>query len=166
MKKLTISIATVALTGAALLGSATAAHAECTEQNKCADISVSGHAEPQPIRKGQKTTLKITAKNNGPVDSYGNWVQATVPKQLKVKGKSISGDGNDHGCDDNGYGFIKCYTGDLKREELSVVKIKVKAKRKGTFIIPAQAYADGSTYDENQGNNEVKITVGVGGRGR
>lgn len=165
MKKLTIPILVLATALVALLtGSTTAVARDCTVQNKCADISISGHAEPQPIRRGQTTTLKLTAKNNGPVGSYGDWVQMTVPSALKVKRKSISGDGNDHGCSDNGYGFVKCYTGDLAKEELSVVKVTVKAKKKGTFVIPAQAYADGSTNDPNGGNNQVGITVGVQGR--
>lgn len=149
---------------AGCIGSTTADARDCTVDNKCADISISGHAEPQPIRRGQTTTLKLTAKNNGPVGSYGGWVQMTVPSALKVKRKSISGDGNDYGCSDNGYGFVKCYTGDLAKEELSVVKVTVKAKKKGTFVIPAQAYADGSTNDPNGGNNQVGVTVGVQAR--
>ena len=163
MRRLTIPIAAAALTAAALLGPPAATARDCTIEGKCADISVSGHAEPQPIRKGEKTTLKITAKNDGPVPSYGDWIQATIPKELKVKRQTISGDGKDYGCSDNGYGFVKCYTGDLVANELSVVKIRVKAKKKGTFIIPVQAYADGSTNDPNGGNNQVSITVGVGG---
>lgn len=165
MKRLTIPILTAAL-ATALIGSTTAVARDCTIESKCADISISGHAEPQPIRRGETTTLKLTAKNNGPVGSYGGWIQVTVPNELKVKRKSISGDGNDYGCSDNGYGFVKCYTGDLSKEELSVVKITVKAKKRGTYVIPAQAYADGSTNDPNGGNNQVGITVGVkGGRG-
>ncbi len=159
-----IPIVASALVGAGLLSSTTATARDCTIANKCADISISGHAEPQPIHRGQRTTLKITAKNNGPTNSYGDWVQVVVPHQLKVKRKSISGDGKDYGCSDNGYGFVKCYTGDLVKEELSVVKIRVRAKKKGTYVIPAQAYADGSTNDPNGGNNQVSITVGVQGR--
>ena len=162
MKLLPISLATAALTAAVLLGPpAATARNDCTVEAKCADISISGHAEPQPIHRGEKTTLKLTAKNNGVVQSYGDWVQVTVPHELKVKRKSIEGDGKDYGCSDNGYGFVKCYTGDLSQNEVSVVKIRVKAKKKGTFIIPAQAYADGSTSDPNGGNNQVSITVGV-----
>jgi hypothetical protein len=165
MKRLTIPILTATLLLAtALIGTTTAAARECTVEGKCADISISGHAEPQPIRKGGKTTLKLTAKNNGEVQSYGNWVQVTVPAGLNVKRQTIEGDGKDYGCSDNGYGFVKCYTGDLSKNEVSVVKIRVKAKKKGTFIIPAQAYADGSTSDPNGGNNQVSITVGVGRR--
>ena len=165
MRRLTIPIAAATLVAAAaLFGSTTATANDCTLEAKCADISISGHAEPQPIRRGEKTTLKLTAKNNGVAPSYGDWVQVTVPQGLKVKRKSISGDGNDYGCSDNGYGFVKCYTGDLSKNEVSVVKIRVKAKKKGTFIIPAEAYADGSTSDPNGGNNQVSITVGVGSR--
>ena len=162
MKLLPISLATAGLTVAVLLGPpAATARNDCTVEAKCADISISGHAEPQPIHRGEKTTLKLTAKNNGVVQSYGDWVQVTVPHELKVKRKSIEGDGKDYGCSDNGYGFVKCYTGDLSQNEVSVVKIRVKAKKKGTFIIPAQAYADGSTSDPNGGNNQVSITVCV-----
>lgn len=164
MRKLTIPITAGALLAVAFLGSTTATARDCTVEGKCADISISGHAEPQPIRRGEKTTLKLTAKNNGPAASHGDWVQTQVPQGLKVKRKTISGDGNDYGCEDNGFGFVKCYTGDLTKNEVSVVKIRVKAKEKGTFIIPAYAYADGSTSDPNGGNGQVSITVGVGGR--
>ncbi len=135
MKKLTIPILTAAL-AAGLVGSTTAVARDCTVENKCADISISGHAEPQPIRRGETTTLKLTAKNNGPVGSFGDWVQITVPRELKVKRKRISGDGNDYGCSDNGYGFVKCYTGDLAKEELSVVKVTVKAEEEGHLRHP------------------------------
>jgi hypothetical protein len=166
MKKLIIiPILAGAVAAAALWGPTAATARDCTVEGKCADISISGHTEPGTIRRGEKTTLKLTAKNNGPVESYGDWVQVTVPKELKVKSESISGDGKDYGCSNNGYGFVKCYTGDLTKEELSVVKIKVKAKKKGTFIIPAQAYADGSTSDPNGGNNQVSVTVLVQGGG-
>src|SRR4051812_6234296 len=79
---------------------------DCTVEGKCADISISGHAEPQPIHRGERTTLKLTAKNNGVAQSYGDWVQATVPSGLVVKRKTIEGDGNDYGCTDNGFGFV------------------------------------------------------------
>jgi hypothetical protein len=29
-------------------------------------VGISGHAEPQPIRRGETTRLKITVKNNRP----------------------------------------------------------------------------------------------------
>jgi hypothetical protein len=139
---------------------------DCTTGNKCADISIFGHAEPQPIRKGQTSTVKLTVKNNGPVEAYGTWVQTNIPKGLKVKRKRIYGDGGDYGCEGNKYGFVKCYPGDLSQHEESVVKIKVKGvkKNKSGYVFSAEAYADGSTNDPTGGNNQVGITIGVGGR--
>jgi translation initiation factor 1 (eIF-1/SUI1) len=159
-----VLLATIAaLAAAAFLWLAAPAFA-CSTDSGCADVSVSGHAEPQPIRKGERTTLKITPKNNGPGSTYGIKVTAEVPKQLKVKSTRII-DGRERKCSDNGYGFIECYPGDFRREQQSVIKIKVKAKRKGTFITPVKVYSQGTT-DPNGGNNQVSITVGVGGRGR
>ena len=157
-------LATIAaLTAAAFLWLAAPALA-CSDTS-CADLGVSGHAEPQPIRKGERSTLKITPKNNGLGKTYGVKMTAEVPKQLKVKKVRMSGDGNDYGCDNNGYGYIICYPGDFEAEELAVIKITVKAKRKGTFITPVKVYSQG-TNDPNGGNNQVSITVGVGARGR
>lgn len=135
----------------------------CSTSDGCADVSVSGHAEPQPIRKGERTTLKITPKNDGPGQTYGIKVTAEVPKQLKVKRVRMTGDGNDYGCSDNGYGFVECYPGDFGAQELAVIKIRVKARRKGTHITPVKVYSQG-TNDPNGGNNQVSITVGVQGR--
>jgi hypothetical protein len=162
MKKLLFGI--IALTAASLLWLAAPALA-CSMTDGCADVSVSGHAEPQPIRKGDRTTLKITPKNDGPGQTYGIKVTAEVPKQLKVKRVRMSGDGNDHGCDHNGYGFIECWPGDFGAQELAVIKIKAKARRKGTFITPVKVYSQG-TNDPNGGNNQVSISVLVQGRGR
>jgi hypothetical protein len=149
-----------ALTAAAFLA-VTAAPALACSDTSCADISVSGHAEPQPIKKGDRTTLKITPKNNGLGQTYGMKVTAEIPKQLKVKKVRMSGDGNDHGCDHNGYGFVECYPGDFAAEELAVIKIVVKGKKRGTFITPVKVYSEG-TNDPNGGNNQVSITACVG----
>jgi hypothetical protein len=162
MRALLATIA--ALTGAAFLALASPAFA-CSQTEGCADVSVSGHAEPQPIRKGDRTTLKITPKNDGPGQTYGIKVTAEVPKQLKVRKVGMSGDGKDYGCSNNGYGYIECFPGDFGAQELAVIKIKVKARRKGTFITPVNVYSQGTT-DPTGGNNQVSISVQVQGHGR
>ena len=160
MRPLLAAIATAI--GAAFLFLAAPALA-CSTTDGCADVSVSGHAEPQPVRKGDRTTLKITPKNDGPGRTYGIKVTAEVPRKLKVKRVRMSGDGNDYGCSNNGYGFIECYPGDFESQELAVIKIKAKARRKGTFITPVKVYSQG-TNDPNGGNNQVSISVQVQGR--
>lgn len=162
MKGIRIGIAASLLTAAVALGmSSTATARDCTLENHCADISVTGYAAPQPVRRGDRTTLVVTAQNNGPSNSKNDWVQALVPGELIVKKVSISGDGNAEGCENNGYGFIKCKTGDLSKNEQSVMKIKVRAKKRGTYSVDIQAWADGNTFDPNQSSNYGHIKVGV-----
>lgn len=136
---------------------------QCSYETHCADVSVSGHAEPQPIRKGGRTTLKVTAKNNGPGRSWNSKVATQLPKGLKYKGVSISGDGGDYGCSENGYGYVECLPGELSPEELAVVKIKVTGKRRGTWVTQVDIHNNGGGwYDPNGGNNQVRITACVG----
>ncbi len=166
MKRLLIPIvaSASALIGAGLLSSTTATARDCTIDNKCADISISGHAEPQPIRRGQRTTLKITAKNNGP----GELLRGLGP-----------GDGAEAAQGQAQVDLRRRQGLRLQRQRLRLRQVlhgrprqggavrrqdPVKAKKKGTYVIPANAYADGSTNDPNGGNNQVSITVGVQGR--
>ncbi len=157
-----VGVLAAALLAATLLGPGAATARECSYATNCADVSVSGHAEPQPIRRGGRSTLKITVKNNGPGRAWDSKVTAEVPRKLKVKKVHIAGDGNDYGCSNNGYGYVECYPGQLSPEELAVMKVKVKAKKKGTYVTPANVYNNGGGwYDPNGGNNQVGITIGV-----
>jgi uncharacterized repeat protein (TIGR01451 family) len=61
-----------------------AADGRCGPKPCKADVGISGHAEPQPIRRGETSRLKITVKNNGPDGALGVWMQTDVPRQLRI----------------------------------------------------------------------------------
>jgi hypothetical protein len=67
------------------------AHADgrCGPKPCKADVGISGHAEPQPIRRGETARLKITVKNDGPDGALGVWMQSDVPRQ-RVRGTRIT----------------------------------------------------------------------------
>ena len=131
----------------------------CGELPCRADISVSGHAEPQPIRRGKTTSLKLTPKNDGPDAALDIDLQVDVPSQLKILGTRTYGG---FGCDISGT-FVRCDLGDFASQQLAVVRIDVRGKRKGTWISNARVY--GSDIDDpNGGNGQVSISVLVQGR--
>ena len=155
-------LATLALAaGVTMVFAAIALGGRCGDQTCRSDMSVSGHAEPQPIRKGEKTELKITPKNDGPDSAFKVDLQVDVPRQLKILGTKVYGG---FGCDVSGT-FVRCDMGDFASQQLGVVRIQVKGKRKGTFVSNARVYAS-EIDDPNGGNNQVGITVGVQGRQR
>lgn len=131
----------------------------CSNTHSCADVSISGHAEPQPIRRGEKSELKITPKNDGPSAAYGIEVHVDVPRQLKIKRTRVYGGSH---CDVKGT-FVQCYMGDFANQQLGVIRITVKAKRRGTFVSRARVYSQG-IEDPNGGNGQVAMTIGVKGR--
>lgn len=121
-----------------------------------ADVSVSGHAEPQPIRVGETSELKVTPKNNGVDGALKIDLQITVADGLRVLGLKRYG-GNS--CTRKGQ-FIRCDMGDFKREQEGVVVVKVKGPKRGFFISRAKVYSSG-VVDKNRGNNSVRMTIGV-----
>ena len=158
-RRLLLAPAAAALATFALATVATG-RGPCGDQACRADVSVSGHAEPQPIRRGETTELKITPKNNGPDSAFRIDLQVDVPRQLKILSTRVHGG---FGCDVDGT-FVQCDMGDFAAEQLGVVRIKVKGKKKGTWVSKARVYAS-DVDDPNGGNGQVGITVGVLGRG-
>ena len=144
----------------ALAGAADGWHgggaARCSQSYGCADVSVSGHAEPQPIKRKGRSELKVTPKNDGPGAAYGIDLQVDVPRQLKIL-KVVHYGGNS--CYFRGT-FVQCDLGDFANQQEAVVRITVKGKRKGTWISDAKVYSQGVT-DPNGGNNQVSMTIGV-----
>ena len=140
-------------------GSATAER--CTTVAGCADISVSGHAEPQPIKRGGFSELKITPKNDGPGAAYGIDLQVNVPSALRIKKATAYGARG--GCRVKGT-FVRCDMGDFANQQEGVVRIKVKGMKTGTWISEAKVYSQGVT-DPNGGNGQVSMTIMVQKRG-
>jgi uncharacterized repeat protein (TIGR01451 family) len=122
-----------------------------------ADVGISGHAEPQPIRRGETARLKITVKNNGPDGALGVWMQTDVPRQLKIL--KVDRYGGGWSCAVRGT-FVTCDLGDFAREQEVVVVISVRGRVRGTWITDAYAYSRDGT-DDNAGNGHVSMTVGV-----
>ena len=149
----------LAAVGAAVLASP-AIGGRCGDQTCRSDMSISGHAEPQPIRRGEKSTLKITPKNDGPDGALAVEVHVDVPYQLKILRTEVHGG---HGCSVQGT-FIDCEMGDFASQQLGVIKVRVKGKKKGTYVSNARVFAY-DIDDPNGGNGQVGITVGVQGRG-
>ncbi len=159
-------IAATAAAAALAIPAATSADGpalRCYTTDGCADVSVSGHAEPQPIKRGRTSELKVTPKNDGPGTAYGIDLQVSVPNRLKileVRDYARAG----YGCSANGT-FVQCYLGDFVSQESAVVRIKVRGKRRGTYISDAKVYSQG-VADPNGGNNQVSMTIGVQRRRR
>lgn len=130
--------------------------------NPCrSDMSVSGHAEPQPIKRGELTELKLTAQNNGPDGALAAELQAVVPAALAIQEIRVFGG---HGCTRSGT-FVQCKLGDLASQQQAVVRIKVRGTRQGTFVTQAKVYAY-DIDDPNGGNGQVGATVLVNGTAR
>jgi hypothetical protein len=145
------------LLGLLALPGVAGADGRCGPKPCKADVGISGHAEPQPIRRGEKTRLKITVKNNGPDGALGVWMQTDLPRQLKIVRVDRYGGG--WSCTRDG-SFVKCDLGDFAREQEVVIVITVRGRVRGTWITDAYVYsADGA--DGNAGNGHVAMTVGV-----
>ena len=128
----------------------------CGSQPCHADVDISGHSEPQPIRLNETSSIKVTAKNNGYDGALKIDMQVDVPKQLRILSVKRYG-GNS--CTVKGT-FVRCDLGDFAREQEAVVRIKVRGKRVGFWISRGRVYAS-DVDDTNKGNNHVEMTTGV-----
>lgn len=125
--------------------------------NRCrADVSISGHAEPQPIHVGETSVLKVTPKNDGYDGTTGIDTQIFVNEGLKIVSVKRYGG---RSCTRKG-SFVRCDFGPFRREQEGVVRVKVRATKLGFSISKAVVYSDG-VDDPNGGNNQVSMTVGV-----
>lgn len=140
---------------ALLVGAAVASgDGRCGPATCRADVDVSGHAEPQPIRRGDTSEFKFTAKNDGPDGALGIELQATIPAGLEILSVQHFG-GN--ACTVSGT-FVKCDLGDFAREQEAVVRVKVRGTKVGRYIAPAKVYAH-DVDDPNGGNGQVSATL-------
>jgi hypothetical protein len=152
----------VALTGA--LGASgvgvALADGRCGAQSCKSDVSVSGFAEPQPIKVGGTSALKFTVKNNGPDGTESTDLKTTIPDGLQIT-RTLTYGGPQ--CSQDGQ-FVACQLGPLAKFQTMTVQVDVKAKREQTFIVPAQVYGYGSD-DPNGGNGQVSVSLRAGGGG-
>lgn len=149
---------TLTLAVAALLAAAPAFGEDVCPSVGCkADVSVSGHAEPTPIRVGENSEFKFTVANNGPQTSYGAMLHTTIPSGLRVT--SVQSYGK-YECSADGAGKIDCAIGDLVNEQLAVVLVKVRGLKVGKYVVGATVNED-SPSDPNGGNSQVSATMQV-----
>lgn len=147
----------VLLTALLLTVLAAPAHAgRCGDVTCTADLVVSGHAEPQPIRVGEHSEYKFTAQNDGPDSAVSVKMNIDVPAGLKILATYVYG-GN--GCSVSGT-FVSCDLGDFQKLQQAVVRIDVEGDNVGTFLAKAEVFG----YDIQEpsgGNNQVTATLGV-----
>lgn len=146
----------VAASAFVVLGAVALADGRCGTQTCRADVGIAGHAEPQPIRVGEQSALKVTAKNNGYDGALAIDVQVDVADGLQILSVTHYGG---RSCTTRGQ-FVRCDFGDFRREQQAVVVIAVRGTRTGTFISRGRVYAS-DVADPNGGNGQVAMTVGV-----
>jgi hypothetical protein len=147
-----------AVTGVLLASGAGVALADgrCGSQSCKSDISVSGHAEPQPVKIGETSRLKFTIKNNGPDGTESTEFKTTVPEGLRIA-RTLTYGGPQCGQDGR---FVDCKLGAFAAFQTMTVQVDVVGSRAQTFIVPANAYGYGSD-DPNGGNGQVSVPLGV-----
>jgi uncharacterized repeat protein (TIGR01451 family) len=118
------------------------------------DVSIWGHAIPQPIRLGERSTLKITVKNNGPDGAKGVYLHANVPDGLRIRKWRLYGGVS---CVVRGT-YVSCRFGDFAFEQTGTVVLRVKGVKEGTWISDAAVYERGGG-DYNEGNGQVRATL-------
>lgn len=152
-RTLRTTLAATAVVAAALAPIATA-------DLRRSDVSIWGHAIPQPIKRGERSTLKFTVKNNGPDGAKGVYLHANVPDGLRIKRWRLYGGQT---CVVRGT-YVSCRFGDFALEQTGTVVLRVKGVKEGTWISDAAVYERGGG-DDNEGNGQVRVTLLVQPRG-
>lgn len=154
-----VVVAAAGLAGASGAGVALA-DGRCGAQSCKSDMSVSGHAEPSPIKVGETARLKFFVRNNGPDGTESTDFKTTVPEGLDVVGTQTYGGPQ---CGLSGR-FVDCKLGAFAAFQTMTVQVEVKARRATTFTIPGNVYGYGSD-DPNGGNGQISISLSSGGSG-
>src|ERR1700753_2925155 len=126
------------------------ADAPCGPEGCRADISISGHTEPSPIRLGDTSEFKLTGENNGPQTAKNVVLRTTVPEGLTIT--SIKSYATDP-CSVDGRA-VTCPLGDMVAEQITVVLINVRGTQVAKHIVPATVSSDGPS-DPTGGNNHA-----------
>jgi hypothetical protein len=154
-----VVVAAVGIAGASGAGVALA-DGRCGANACKSDVSVSGHAEPSPIKVGETARLKYFVRNNGPDGTTSTDFKTTVPEGLDVVSTQTF-DGPQ--CSLSGR-FVDCKLGAFAAFQTMTVQVDVRARRATTFTIPGNVYGYGSD-DPNGGNGQVSISLSSGGTG-
>lgn len=121
-----------------------------------ADLSVSGHAEPQPIHVGERSEFKFTVQDNGPDGALAVKLQVRVSAGVKIIDAVVYGG---QSCSVGGT-FVQCDIGDLVKMQQAVVRVRVRGVTTGTFSGRADVFGY-DIDDPNGGNDQVTGTLGV-----
>lgn len=154
-----VVVVAAGLAGASGVGVALA-DGRCGSQSCRSDMSVSGHAEPSPIKVGETARLKFFVRNNGPDGTESTDFKTTVPEGLDIVGTQTY-DGPQCGLSGR---FVDCKLGAFAAFQTMTVQVDVKARKATTFTIPGNVYGYGSD-DPNGGNGQVSISLSSGGNG-
>lgn len=154
-----VVVAAAGLAGASGAGVALA-DGRCGAQSCKSDLSVSGHAEPSPIKVGETARLKFFVRNNGPDGTESTDFKTTVPEGLDIVSTQTY-DGPQCGLSGR---FVDCKLGAFAAFQTMTVQVDVKARRAQTFTIPGNVYGYGSD-DPNGGNGQVSVSLNAGGSG-
>lgn len=142
---------------AASVSAAPAQAGRCGAADSChADLSVAGHAEPQPIRVGEQSAYVFKIKDEGPDSALTVKVQTTIPAGLKILGTEVYGGGS---CTVSGT-FVECQLGDFQPFQSTEVKVKVQGMAVGTYLAKAEVFGY-DIVEPSGGNNQVTATLGV-----
>jgi len=148
--------AAVIALGAAALVAALVAAAPAAADARRSDMAIWGHAIPQPIKLGERSTLKFTVKNNGPDGAIGVYLHANVPDGLRILRWRLYGGRT---CVVRGT-YVSCRFGNFALEQTGTVVLRVKGVKEGTWISDAAVYERGGG-DYNEGNGQVRATLMV-----
>jgi hypothetical protein len=121
-----------------------------------ADLSVSGHAEPQPIRVGEHSEYAFTVQNNGPDGALTVKAHINVDQGIRVDNAVVYGG---QSCSVSGT-FVACDVGDLTKLQQAVVRVRVTGTTTGTFAARAEVFGY-DIEDPNGGNGQATATLGV-----
>lgn len=154
-----VVVVAAGLAGASGAGVALA-DGRCGAQSCKSDMSVSGHAEPSPIKVGETARLKFFVRNNGTDGTESTDFKTTVPEGLDIVGTQTYGGPQ---CGVSGR-FVDCKLGAFAAFQTMTVQVEVKARRAQTFTIPGNVYGYGSD-DPNGGNGQVSVSLNAGGSG-
>lgn len=151
-------LALAATTGVLVVSGAGVALADgrCGAVSCKSDVSVSGFAEPRPVKVGETSRLKFNVRNNGPDGTESTELKTTIPDGLRIS-RTLTYGGPQ--CSQTGR-FVECRLGAFAAFQNMTVQVDVVGTRAQTFTIPANVYGYGSD-DPNGGNGQVNVSLGV-----
>ena len=114
-----------------------------TDVNPAADKLITKSADPSVINQTENGDFILTVTNNGPSTALNVTVQDVLPAELEYVSDNF-------GCSHAG-GVINCSLGDMLRDDVITIRIKVKGLVDGVWNNEATVYSP--THDQDPSNN-------------